>query len=234
MTSTSNQPAPKKGLRILGIVFSAISAVFTLLAGVGTTCVAFNPTGYGPKFALIAPFQWLWILFVLIGIGAGIAGIMATVKLIRKQPGSYRFALIVLLVQTGLNLIHLIASRAIRGGSMPVDGILYANILALIIFLIPGVKNAIKAASSGSATDSDGKISRAAASISLFITAVLVLTVQYWMAPTHTIEGFNYADVWHNTFFWVGSGLLLVSIGLGLSLLPFRTAARQSMSEKGA
>lgn len=211
---------PKKGLRILGIVLLAFSAVFTLLAGIGTTCVAFNPTGYGPKFAPIASLQWLWILFVLIGIGSGIAGIMAVVHLIRGKGNGYRFALTVLLVQTGLNLIHLVASRMIRGASMPVDPILYTNIIALLVFLIPGVRDALRYTPPAAGAGDDGRTGTAAAAISLLVTGVLVLTIQHWMAPTHVIEGVNYADVWHNPFLMVGGAMVLGSVGLGARLLP--------------
>jgi len=213
---------PKKGLRLLGIIFLAISAIFTLLAGIGTTCVAFNPTGYGPNFAKIAPFQWLWILFVIVGIVSGIAGIMATVHLVRNKSDGYRFALTVVIVQTALNLIHLIMSRSLRGSSMPVDPILYSNVIALIILMIPGVRDALKVRPAAK-TPADDQVNKAAASISLLISGLLVLTIQYWMAPTHVIDGINYADVWHNNFLLAGGGMVILSAILGASWLANRS-----------
>jgi hypothetical protein len=44
-----------KLLRVIGIILMGLTAVFTIMGGVGTTCVALNPTGYDGKFAGIAP-----------------------------------------------------------------------------------------------------------------------------------------------------------------------------------
>ena len=105
-----------KILRGFGIVLMSLTALFTLLGGAGTTCVALDPTGFGEKFAGIAPFQWLWILFVLLGIANGVMGIRAVVLLARGTKSAYGNALLALLLGTGLNAIHLIASRLLRGG----------------------------------------------------------------------------------------------------------------------
>ncbi|HMN13834.1 MAG TPA: hypothetical protein PKD55_16090 [Bellilinea sp.] len=227
------QKKGSKGLRLLAIIVLAFSAVFTLLAGIGTTCVAFNPTGYGPSFSKIAPLQWLWVLFVIVGIVSGIAGIMSIVHIIRNKQGGYKFALTVLAVQTLLNLIHLIASRAIRGSSMPVDPILYTNVIALLVFLIPGVRDALRVGDTATTVE-DAQVNKAAAAISLLVTGLLVLTIQYWMAPTHVIEGINYADVWHNNFLLAGGGMIILSAVLGASWLAGRTRVHAAAAERNA
>ena len=91
-----------KFLRSLGIVLMAFTGGFTLLGGIGTTCAALFPTKYDSMVAL-APFQWLYILFVLTGILLGVMGIRATIMLIRAADKSYRDALdspIVVIVST--------------------------------------------------------------------------------------------------------------------------------------
>ncbi len=67
-----------KFLRFIGILLMGLTAGFTLLGGVGTTCAALSPTSYDSMKAL-APFQWLYLLFVLTGIALGILGIRATI-----------------------------------------------------------------------------------------------------------------------------------------------------------
>ncbi len=200
-----------KLLRIVGIVLMSLTAAFTLLGGAGTTCVALNPTGYGPKFAAIAPFQWLWILFVLIGIAVGIMGVRAVVLLVKGKKNAYRYALIALLVGTVINAIHMFASRALRGGSMPVDGVLYMNVLTLIIFLIfriPGIWAGVNFEK----PEGENKTGKNAAAIALAATGLLTLTIQFLMAPTHTIGGINYADVWHTSLTIIGLALILGGI----------------------
>ena len=200
-----------KLLRIVAIVLMSLTAAFTLMGGAGTSCVALNPAGFGGKFAGIAPYQWLWILFVVVGIIAGILGVRAVVRLVKGQPGGYRAALIALLLGTVINAIHLYASRSLRGSSMPVDGVLYMNLLTLVVFLIlriPKIRQGIQLERPSSQKPDGGGI----AAIALAAVGLLTLTIQFLMAPTHTIEGFNYADAWHVSLTMIGSGLILAAL----------------------
>jgi uncharacterized membrane protein len=203
-----------KLLRIVGIVFMSLTAAFTLLGGAGTTCVALNPTGFGGTFSGIAPYQWLWILFVLVGLAAGIMGARAVVLLVKGTKNAWRYTLIALLIGTVINAIHLFASRALRAGSMPVDAVLYMNVLTLVIFLIfriPGIWQAVDYEKPAGGKQSG----RDAAAIALMATGLLSLTIQFLMAPTHTIGGFNYADIWHVALSIIGT--ILISTGAGLA-----------------
>jgi len=200
-----------KTLRIIGIVLMSLTAAFTLLGGAGTSCVALKPKGWGPKFATIAPYQWLWIVFVLVGLAAGVMGIRAVVLLVKGRKNAYRYSLIAILIGTVINVIHLFASRALRGSSMPVDAVLYTNVLTLIIFLlfrIPGIWQGVNFEK----PDGDKKTGKNAAAIAMGATGLLVLTIQFLMAPTHTIGGINYADVWHVSLSIIGGLLILTGI----------------------
>jgi hypothetical protein len=204
-----------KLLRTIGIVLMSLTAAFTLMGGAGTSCVALNPNGFSGKFSGIAPYQWLWILFVLVGLAAGIMGIRAVVLLIRGRKNAYRDSLIALLVGSGINAIHLVASRLLRGSSLPVDGVLYTNLLTLVVFLlflIPG----IRAGANYAKPDGANQSGKQAASIALACTGMLTLGIQFIMAPTHTIGGINYADVWHTSLTSIGVVLLLTSAATAL------------------
>ncbi|MEW6092979.1 MAG: hypothetical protein AB1531_03335 [Chloroflexota bacterium] len=197
-----------KTLRIVGIVFMSLTAAFTLMGGAGTSCVALDPTGFGGRFAGIAPFQWLWLLFVLVGIAAGIMGVRAVVLLVKGRKNAYRDTMIALLLGTVLNAIHLVASRLLRGGSMPVDAVLYMNILTLVIFLLfrlPGIWQGVNYEK----PEGEKQTGRQAAAIALAAVGLLSLTIQFLMAPTHTIGGINYADVWHTALTFLGLALIL-------------------------
>jgi hypothetical protein len=217
-----------KLLRIVGIVFMSLTAAFTLMGGAGTTCVALNPTGYDGKFAGIAPFQWLWIIFVLIGVAAGVMGVRAVVLLIKGTKNAYRYTIIALLIGTGINLIHMLASRLLRGSSMPVDGVLYTNVLTLIIFLIfriPGIWQGVGYEKPAG----EKKTGKQAAAIALAAVGVLSLTIQFLMAPTHTLGGVNYANVWHTTL--TALGLVLILAGVTTAVYTNVVAARQPVLE---
>jgi len=209
----------KKFLRFIGILFMGITSVVTIVGGAGTTCVALNPTNYGPKFAAIAPFQWLYILYVLVGVALGIMGINATIKLIRGRENAEIYALIVLVAGVVVGVIHMISSRALRGSSMPVDGVVYITVLTLVIFLLfklPKVKEMTLFQKDFS---DDGA---AAGGMTSIIAAALVLSVQMWAQSNHIVNGINLADAFHTTLLWVGSGLLLLGIGLLAKALLFQ------------
>jgi hypothetical protein len=203
-------------LRIVGIVLMGLTAAFTLMGGAGTTCVALNPTGYAGKFAGIAPFQWLWVLFVLVGVAAGIMGVRAVVLLVKGTKNAWRYALIALIIGTLSNAIHVFASRALRGGSLPVDMVLYTNAITLIVFLlfrIPGIWQGVNFEKPDRAKTTGGN----AAALAMAASGLLTLGIQFVMAPSHTISGINYADVWHLALSIIGGALILIGAGIILS-----------------
>ena len=201
-----------KFLRIVAIVLMSLTALFTIMGGAGTSCVALNPAGYGPKFAGIAPFQWLYILFVVVTLAIGVMGVRAVVLLVRGTRNAYRYALIALVSGAVVGIIHLVASRLLRGGSMPVDMVVYTTIVTLVVFLlirIPAIWQGVNFEKPEAAQGSG----MGAAAAAMVTCGLLALTVQFLMAPTHTIGGVNYADVWHGVLSGIGIALLAGGVG---------------------
>ncbi len=179
--------------RIIGIVLLGLTAVITLLGGIGTTCVALNAANYEGMEA-IAQYQWLYIFYVLSGIGLGVFGIWVAVALVRGKPHAYRNALIVLAGGLLIGGLHMVTSRALRGSSMPKDFIVYATALTLIIFLlfrIPGIWKRINL------EGHDDHVTGLGASAALIVGGIATLTVQFWAGLTHMINSINYANVLH-------------------------------------
>ncbi len=200
-----------KVLRMLGIVLMGITAVFTLMGGAGTSCVAISPTGFGGKFSGIAPYQWLYILFVVVTFAFGVMGARAVWLLTRNHSNSYRYAVIALVGGTIVGVIHMLVSRSLRGSSMPVDMVTYFNILTLVVFLIfriPGLWQQI-----GYGHPVQSKPAGMAGGLTAVIAGAISLTIQYWMGSTHTIGGVNYADVWHVQLLVIGWLLILAGVG---------------------
>jgi hypothetical protein len=200
----------KKTLRFVGILFMGLTAAVTLIGGVGTTCVALNPTAYESMKA-IAQVQWLYILYVLVGVALGILGIRSTIQLARKKAGAEKTALYVLIAGVVIGVIHMWTSRALRGSSMPVDGVVYITILTLIVFLIFRIP---KIRDMGLFEEDAAGSSDTAGGITAFAIGALVLTVQVWAGPTHLINGINYADAFHTAMLIAGISIMLYGIGL--------------------
>jgi len=202
-----------KTLRFIGILLMGITALFTIAGGLGTTCVALNPTGFGESMALLAPFQWLYIVFVIATTAIGVMAARAVFLLAKSRPNSYRYAIIALVLGIVVGVIHIMVSRSLRGKSMPVDGVVYTTVLTLIVLLlfrIPKIWQGVDYTSGGSG-DKTGKM---AAAITLLVTGILALTVQYWAGPTHTWGGTNWAAAFLVTSTMLGIGLCLGGVGL--------------------
>ena len=202
-----------KTLRFIGILFMGITAQFTIAGGLGTTCVALNPTGFGESMALLAPFQWLYILFVIITTVIGIMAARAVVLLAKGRSHSYRNAVIALIMGIVVGAIHMLVSRSLRGKSMPVDAVVYTTVLTLVIFLlfrIPKIWQGVDYAKA----DSNDKTGKMAGVATLLVTGLLTLTVQYWAGPSHTWGGTNWAAAFSVTTWMLGLGQLLGGMAL--------------------
>ena len=211
-----------KFLRFIGIVLMGLTGGFTLLGGIGTTCAALFPSNY-ESMAGLAPFQWLYILFVITGIAIGVWGIWATIKIVRGASDSYKMSIQALIAGVLVGGYHIYMSRMLRGKSMPVDAVVYFTVLTLAIFLlfrIPYIWQGVNF--SKSSTKSNLPAGGAAA----IMLGILTLTIQYTMASTHTWGSVNYADVFNTSMTGIGVGLLLFGVGIFVSVSSVWETAR--------
>ena len=167
--------------------------------------------------AALTPFKWLYQLLAILAIGASLYGVKALVDLVKSQKASFREALVAVVACLILALAQVIASRILRGKSMPNDLRVYISVITLLVFLllrIPSIRNSAGLELPG------GNSGALSAGLSLFISGVTILTVQLWAGPSHTWEGINFADVWHVQLAMLGWGMVVGS------LLPLRMAMR--------
>jgi hypothetical protein len=215
-----------KFLRFIGIVLMALTAGFTILGGVGTGCAAFAPLNpdWADSMGPLAQMQWLYIFYVVAGVAIGIAGVRAVIQLVRGDPKAYRDTLITLLAGVVIGAIHIATSRMLRGKSMPVDAVVYATALTLIVFLlfrIPGIWQGVDF------SQGKGKSNQTAGGAAAIVLGLLTLTIQDTMGATHTWGGINYADAFNLTMTLVGAGCLLLG-----SVMVIRTRlAKQKIGD---
>ncbi|MBI3165877.1 MAG: hypothetical protein HYZ24_14435 [Chloroflexi bacterium] len=220
-----------KFLRFIGIVLMGLTGGFTLLGGIGTTCAALFPTNYDTMAAL-APFQWLYILFVITGIAIGLWGIWATVKLVRGRSDSYRMSLQALIAGTLVGGLHIYMSQMLRGASMPVDAVVYTTVLTLVVFLlfkIPGIWQGVDFAKAKADRN------KPAGGTAAILLGIMTLTIQYTMGATHTWGGVNYAGAFNTGMTLTGFGLLLLGTGIFVSMAKvWETGFRLEVQKRGA
>ncbi|HNA88843.1 MAG TPA: hypothetical protein PK989_06035 [Anaerolineales bacterium] len=220
-----------KFLRFIGIVLMGLTGGFTLLGGIGTTCAALFPTQYD-SMAALAPFQWLYILFVITGIAIGLWGLWATIKLVRGTSDSYKMSLQALVAGTVIGWLHIYMSQMLRGKSMPVDAVVYTTIFTLVIFLIFRIPSIWQGVNFEKGNTKNNLPAGGSAAILL---GIMTLTIQYTMGSTHTWGGVNYADTFNSSMTGIGLGLLLLGAGLFVSgAMVEGTVGRLQLRERGA
>jgi hypothetical protein len=215
-------------LRILAIVLLGVTATITLLSGIGTSCVALDATRY-EGMESIGGYQWLYLFYVAAGTVIGILGIRATVLIVRGRRRAYRAAFVALLLGLLVGALHMATSRALRGSSMPTDFVVYATLLTVGVFLLirmPGIWNRI------GLEGEDEPAGHLGAGIAMMVSAITLLTVQFWAGASHTIGGVNYAGAW--PFLVSLAGWLLAFAGGGLlagTVFPLATRRAKPIAQ---
>lgn len=204
-----------KILRFIGILFMSLTAGFTILGGAGTSCAALLPTKW-ESMAPLAPYQWLYILYVVVTIAIGVYGILAVVRLVKGHKDGYKTAMIALVAGVLIGGLHIYTSRMLRGSSMPVDAVVYITVLTLVIFLIIRIPAIWKGVDYSKAPRKEKK---KAAGVSSIVVGILCLTIQYFMASTHTWNGVNYANAYQTAMILSAAACLVVG---AVQFLPWK------------
>jgi hypothetical protein len=202
-------------LRGVALTLMGLTVTFTLLGGVGTTCVALGAEKYDSMAALV-PYKPLYQALVVISLVMGVWGIPVTFALIRGGSSVYRNALLVLIVGTLSAGIQTGVSQAVRGSSAPVNIRFYISALTLVIFLLlrlPPIWEKVDYWRSTKGKETRG----ASAGIAAMVCGIVVLTTHLWVGATHTpVSGSSWVE--ELAIPLRASGWALVLAGTGLVL----------------
>jgi len=219
-----------KVLRIVTIVLLSITAAWTVLSGVGTTCVAFGAEKY-ESMAAIVPYKGLYQAFVFLTLAVGAAAIAATIAFARGKRWAFGGLLGILAAGIVVGGVHMYYSNMLRGSSAPANLRVYLSVLsiaALLVLRIPGIWKALDfgAGKPGSVSNLPG----AAAMIAGGITA---LSAPWWATPTHVLDGTNWAHFIDGPLMGVGAALILIGLGmLAWPVLAARVRTPQALERK--
>jgi len=210
----SQQTKWGKALRVVAIVLMACAAVFMLLGGIGTTCVAWGAEKY-PPFRGLVPYKWLYQASSIITIAAAILGLWATLGLVRGKRWAYGLALLTLVIGLIFSGAQMYVSEVVRGNSAPNNMRVYFTAFTLLVMLllrIPPIWNKI-----GLVRPGRGGAAGPAGGLAAIVAGTLLLSVPMWAGPTHTIDGYNLVFVLQ----WplLIGGVALTMLGLALLML---------------
>jgi hypothetical protein len=208
-------------LRVIGIILMALTVVFNLLGGIGTSCVALNPTGWSPAMAKLAPYQWLYILLMIVATVTAIWGIVVTVALAHGKPNAYRDALIVLVVSALAAGVQTFVSQALRGKGAPQNMRFYLTLFTLavmLLFRLPPIWKAIGGFCRGGPRDF-----ATPAGLAAFAGGLVALTTPLWVSPTHIgPDGVNWVGALRTPL--LAGGVALAALGVALVWWNGRTS----------
>ena len=205
-----------KILRILAILFMSFAVALTLLGGIGSTCAAFLTANFASMSPLL-PYRCLYQLLVVTSVLVGVWGIRALIGLVKGKAWAFRESILVLVIGGVSALTQIIASRTLRGSSMPTDVRLYATVLALIVFLIlrlPGIWEKVQF------NRQHENLKGSAGGLVMINLGLTVLTVHLWAAPSHIFDGLNYANVWNLPLTVAGAILMIFGFSLTINSFP--------------
>lgn len=186
-----SQKKPRRFLRSVVLVFLSLTALITLLGGIGSSCVAFNAEKYGPKMAALIPVKPIFQVLVMVSIAAAVFGVYSIILLGKGRRRSFTMVLIFLLVGLVSSGIQYYYSATLRGSTAPNNMRLYITAFTLILFLLirlPGLREKFNL--EGDRGDDSGN-SRTAGGAALFLCGLVTVTTPLWAAPTHLIDGVN-------------------------------------------
>ncbi len=205
----SNRTKLGKSLRIVAIILMGLTAVFTLIGGFGTICIAWFPEKY-ESLAVVAPYKIVYQIATIFTIAAAVGGIWATVRLLRSNKKGYALAVGMLLLGIGTAGLKMYYSNMLRGSVAPTHIRFYLTIVTLILFLIlrlPAIWQQIDLDGS----DGAGSSGLAASFIMLF-GGIITLTTPIWAGASHMMDGYNLVLVLERPLFIGGGALLLAGI----------------------
>ena len=208
----SNTQKPSALFRSLAIILMALTVLFTLMGGIGTTCVAFGAEKYDSMKGLV-PYKPLYQALVFISIAAGIWGVVIIVKLVRGGNKLYLHAIIMLIIGTVTSGIQTAVSQSVRGSSAPVNIRFYITTFTLIIYLlfrIPAIWERIQFDKS-----MKDRSNKTATGASLIVCGIIMLTTYYWTGSTHFVD---WIDIIQIPLIGGGVSMLLSGIILILRL----------------
>lgn len=225
-----------KNLKIVGIVLMAMTTAMNILGGTGTVCAAFLTKKY-PMVDILRPvdYRWLYQTLMIVTILIGMAGIWATLALIRGKNRAYQNAVIVLIVGTVVSAIHFYASMTIRGSATPANMKFFANVITLIVFIIFGLPGMRERINFSGPEDASTQIT--SGGLAAILVGILFLSVKTWVGASHVYEGNNWVDVIKTPLLLSGLGLtfggfsLLAKLALDTAVAFARRQAKQLTPE---
>ncbi len=211
-----------KVMRVVAIVFLSLSAVWTFLSGVGTSCVAFGAENYD-SMAGIIPYKGLYQGFVFVTAAIGLALAVATRAFAKGRPWAYWGSIILLAVDAAVGWYHYTTSVNLRGSGAPANTRVYLALLTLVILLLLRIPSIWRGLPWGGNTQQKADGGAAGGGVALIVMGLGTIGAPIAFTSTHVLGGINWAHAFDLPLM-IGGGIMVTA---GLFLLLRREQAEK-------
>jgi hypothetical protein len=225
-------------VRKIAIAIFGLAVAFTLLGGLGNTCVAFNAEKYGKAFEKFISYKAEYQMMVYIGVVTALVGIVALWGMVKGKRWAFLLGLLVLLVGVAAAATQMYYTSTIKDVSFfktpPTNMRLYTTLLALVVLLVvrlPRIWKWVDFSKAGSSRSTGPTAGLAACAM-----GVLTITTPLWAGPSHMMDGYNLVYVLEWPLLLGGAAMILG--GLATLLLarenaPARLVLGKLLSVRG-
>jgi len=199
-------------VRRIAIILFGLAVTFTLLGGLGTTCVAFNAQSYGKAFEKFIGYKGEYQAMVYASIVTALVGIAAIYGLVKGKGWGYPLALLVLIVglaEAGLQMYYTSTLKQVSFFKTPPTSMrFYTTLFTLIVFLVLRLPGIWEKAGFG---QNQGSASAAgmAGGTAACVMGVLTITTPLWAGASHMLDGYNLVFVLEAPLLFGGAAMIL-------------------------
>lgn len=208
---------PTPLVRGVAVILMSLVTVFHIIGGIGAICVSFGGPDYPPAKAFL-PYQHIYQPITILVLILGFVFVIVTYAMFRGEPWANWTAIILMIVSAIPTYYRMQVAVSFRGSSAPTSVRFYFMMVALVymllITLLPTIRKRVNwtkpLGNTGSYTGTGG--------MAMMVAGLVTATSPWWVASTHTIDGFNYAMLMAKPLVAVGGSLMLIGAGLLLAV----------------
>lgn len=204
------QNRPSRILRGIALTLMIITVLLTIIGAVGTVCIAMGAENY-ESLKMLAPYKWLYKIFVLIKFAVGFWGFHVIYTLFKGREKAYKNSLIVLSIGLLVAAAQMTTSHFLKGSTMPVDIRFYVTLITLFVFLIIGHPSIWpKVDFTWSRKVGEKTI---VAGTAMLLYGIITVTTPIWAAASHiTPDGYNLVNELAIPLLYSGLSLIIFGI----------------------
>ena len=196
-------------------VLLGLTAVFAILSGIGTSCVAWGAANYEP-FASLAPYGWLFQSLVFVNVLVGGAGVAEALLLVRRRRTPHTRSLALLMIFLATAVVQMYYSSSLREVSFfatPPTNIRFIFTSAVMVYFLV-LRAAYRQASAVVPVPGFGASQRGAFGAFLLTAGTAIVTTPVWAGAGHMIDGYNFTDILLLPLSLTGGILIVGGVGM--------------------